>query len=43
MTAFLEAIKNPDALRAMNSDEIKQLARRFGVRTSWLRSIGINI
>lgn len=43
MTAFLEAIKNPDALKAMNSDEIKQLARRFGVRTSWLRSIGINI
>lgn len=43
MTAFLEAIKNPDALNAMNSDEIKQLARRFGVRTSWLRSIGINI
>lgn len=43
MTAFLEAIKSPDALRAMNSDEIKQLARRFGVRTSWLRSIGINI
>lgn len=43
MTAFLEAIKSPDALNAMNSDEIKQLARRFGVRTSWLRSIGINI
>lgn len=43
MTAFLEAIKNRDALKAMNSDEIKQLARRFGVRTSWLRSIGINV
>ena len=43
MTAFLEAIKNPDALKAMNSDEIKQLAQRFRIRTSWLRSIGINV
>jgi len=27
----------------MNSNEIRQLAQKFGVRTSWLRSIGINV
>lgn len=43
MTAFLQAITSPDALKAMNSNEIRQLAQKFGVRTSWLRSIGINV
>lgn len=43
MTAFLQAITSPDALKAMNSNEIRQLAQKFGVRTSWLRNIGINV
>lgn len=43
MNAFLTTIANPDAFKAMNSTEIKRLARQFGITNRQLRDLGINV
>ena len=43
MNAFLTTIANPDAFKAMNSAEIKRLARQFGITNRQLKDLGINV
>ena len=43
MNVFLTTIANPDAFNAMNSAEIRRLARRFGITNQQLRDLGINV
>ena len=43
MNAFLTTIANPDAFKAMNSTEIKRLARQFGITNRQLKDLGINV
>lgn len=43
MNAFLTTIANPDAFKAMNSAEIRRLARQFGITNQQLKDLGINV
>ena len=43
MNAFLTTIANPDAFNAMNSAEIRRLARQFGITNRQLKDLGINV
>ena len=43
MNAFLTTIANPDAFNAMNSTEIRRLARQFGITNRQLKDLGINV